>query len=71
MEYVDSMEDSLIEIVRTHQHNTNYAMSARNLKREFQRETRQIDILPKNTKRRWQGKRMHGHFASRSDENGG
>jgi hypothetical protein len=44
MEYVDSIEDPLIQILRTHQHSTNSAMlqTARSLTRELQRGTRQI-----------------------------
>ena len=45
MEYVlvDSSEDPLLQMVRTHQNNTNSAMvqTARSLKRELQRGTRQ------------------------------
>jgi len=43
MEYVDSKEDQLTQIVRTHHHNTNSAMlqTARRLKKESGRGTRQ------------------------------
>jgi len=43
MEYVDSKEDQLIQIVRTHHHNINSAMlqTARRLKRELGKGTRQ------------------------------
>jgi hypothetical protein len=43
MEYVDSSEDPIIRIVRTHQKNINSAMvhTARSLKRELQKGTRQ------------------------------
>jgi riboflavin synthase len=43
-DYVDSKEDLLIQIVRTHQHNINSTMlqTAKRLKRELQRGTRQI-----------------------------
>jgi hypothetical protein len=43
-EYIDRKEDPLIEIVRTHQHNTNSAMlqTARCLTTEVQRETRKM-----------------------------
>jgi hypothetical protein len=63
MEYVDSTEDPLTQIVRTHQHNSNSAMvqTARSLKRELQKGTRQIkDSIAEKTKERWWGKRMHG-----------
>ena len=63
MEYVDSTEDPLTQIVRTHQHNNNLAMvqTARSLKRELQEGTRQIKgSIAEKTKERWRGKRMHG-----------
>ena len=42
MEYVDRKEDPLIQVVRTHQHNTDSAVlqTARCLKAEVQRETK-------------------------------
>ena len=42
MKYVDGKEDPLIQVVRTHQHNTNSAVlqTARRLKAEVQRETK-------------------------------
>jgi hypothetical protein len=44
VEYVESKEDPLIQIVRTHQHNTNSAslQTANNFKKSFQSETKQI-----------------------------
>ena len=63
MEYIDSTEDPLTQIVRTHQHNNNSAMvqTARSLKRELQEGTRQIKgSIAEKTKERWRGKRMHG-----------
>ena len=44
VEYVDKKEDPLIQVVRTHQHNTNSAVleTARCLKIEVQRETRKM-----------------------------
>lgn len=59
MEYVDSNEDPLIQIVRTHQHNTNLAMvqTTRSLKRKLRRGTGQIkDSIAEKTKERWLGK---------------
>jgi len=43
-EYVDRKEDPPIQVVRTHQHNTNSAMlhTARCLKTEVQKETRKM-----------------------------
>ena len=45
MEYVDRMEDPLIQVVRTHQHNTDSAVlqTARCLEAEVQRETKITD----------------------------
>ena len=43
-EYVDRKEDPLIQVVRTHQHNTDSVMlqRARCLKKELQKETRKV-----------------------------
>jgi hypothetical protein len=71
MEYVDSIEHPLIQIVRTHQHNMNSAMvqTARSLSRELQRGTRQIKAsITEKAKGRWRGKRMHGQFPRSLDE---
>ena len=60
-DYVDSKEDLLIQIVRTHQHNINSTMlqTARRLRRELQRGTRQIkNDIPKKKKEIWQDKTM-------------
>ena len=65
VEYVDSKEDPLIEIFRTHKHNINSAVlhTARLLKIELERGTRQIkDSIAKKTKERWPGRRMHGQL---------
>jgi hypothetical protein len=70
MAYIDSTEDSLIQIVRTHQNN-NSAMvqTARSLKREVQKGTRQIkDSIAEKTKERWWRKRIHGQFPRNLDE---
>ena len=53
MEYVDRKEDPLIQVVRTHQHNTDSAVlqTARCLKTEVQKETRKIkDSIAEKTK---------------------
>ena len=44
VEYVDGKEDPLIQVVRTHQHNTDSAVlqTARCLRTEVQRETRNM-----------------------------
>jgi len=55
VEYVDKKEDPLIQVLRTHQHNTNSAVleTARCLKREVQRETRKMkDSIAEKTKRK-------------------
>ena len=59
VEYVGRMEDSLIQVVRTHQNNIDSAVlqRAKRLKTEVQRETRKIeDSIVEKTKERWQGK---------------
>ena len=74
VEYVDRIdrkEDPLIQVVRTHQHNTNSAVlqTARCLKTEVQKETRKMkDTMVEKTKGRWQGKRMHGQLPRNLDE---
>ena len=70
-EYVDRKEDPLIQVVRTHQHNTNLAVlqAARCLKTEVQKETRKMnDSIAEKTKERWHGKRMHGQLPRNLDE---
>jgi len=54
VEYVDRKEDPLIQVVRTHQPNTNSAVlqTARYFKTEVQRETRKIkDSIVEKTKK--------------------
>jgi acyl-homoserine lactone acylase PvdQ len=71
MEYVDSTEDPLIQLVRTHQSNTKSTMvqTARSLRRDLQKGTRQIkDSIAEKTKERSWGKRMHGQFPRSLDE---
>jgi len=52
MKYVDRKEDPLIQVVRTHQHNTDSAVLqiARCLKAEVQRETKMKDSIEEKTK---------------------
>jgi len=67
VEYVDRKGDPLIQVVRTHQHNTDSAVlqTARCLEAEVQRETRKIkNSITEKKKERWHGKRMHGHLPS-------
>ena len=62
VEYVDRTEDPLIQVVRTHQHNTDSAVleTARCLKTEVQREKRKMkESIAEKTKERWQAKRIH------------
>jgi len=71
VEYVDRKEDPLIQVVRTHQHNTDSAVlqTARCLKTEVQKETRKMkDSIAEKTKERWHGKRMHGQLPRNLDE---
>jgi hypothetical protein len=71
MEYVDRKEDPLIQVVRTHQHNTDSGVlqTARCLKTEVHRETRKMqDSIAEKTKERWHGKRMHGQLPRNLDE---
>ena len=55
MEHVDRKEDALIQVVRTHQHNTESAVlhAARRLKTEVQKETRKMrESITEKTKRK-------------------
>ena len=53
MEYVERKEDPLIEVVRTHQNNTNSAVlqTARCLKAEVQRETKKREHSGENKRK--------------------
>jgi hypothetical protein len=64
VEYVENEEDPLIQIVRTHQHNTNSALlqRANKFKNSFQSETKQIKNITQNIKGKWEEKRMHEQF---------
>jgi len=71
VEYVDRKEDPRIQVVRTHQHNTDSAEleTARCLKTEVQRETRKMkDSIAEKTKEKWHGKRMDGQLPRNLDE---
>ena len=66
VEYVDRKEDPLIQVVRTHQPNTDSAMlqTAKCLKAEVQRETRKIkESIAEKTKERGHRKSMHGQLS--------
>ena len=70
-EYVDRKEDPLIQVVRTHQHNTDSVVLQRTrcLKTEVQKERIKVkDSIAEKTKERWQGKRMHGQLPRNLDE---
>jgi len=71
VEYVDRKEDPLIQVVRTHKHNTDSAVlqTARCLTTEVQKETRKMkDSVAEKTKERRIGKRMHGQLPCNLDE---
>ena len=54
-EYIDRKEDPLIQVVRTHQHNTDLAVlqAARCLKTKAQKETRKVkEVIAEKTKGR-------------------
>ena len=70
VEYVDRKDEPLIQVVRTHQHNTDSAVvqTARCLRTEVQRETRNMkDSTADKTKERWHGKRMRGQLPRNLD----
>jgi len=71
VEYVDKKEYPLIQVVRTHQHNSDSAVlqTARSLKTEVQKETRKMkDSIAEKTKERWHGKRMYGQLTCNLNE---
>jgi len=71
VEYIDRKEDPLIQVVRTHQHNTDSSVlqTARCMKTEVQKETRKMkDSVAEKTKDRWNGKRMHGQLPRNLDQ---
>jgi hypothetical protein len=71
MDYVDSKEGPLILTVRRHKHNPKATMSqtARRLKTQLRRRTKQIKIIiAEKTKERWQEKRINGQFSLRDEK---
>jgi hypothetical protein len=70
VEYVESKEDPLIQIVRTRQHNTNSELlqAADKFKKSFQSGTKQIKNITQNIKGKWEEKRMHGQFPRSLDK---
>ena len=70
MRCVNRQEYPLIQIIRTHQHNTDSAVlqTIRCLKTEVQKETKMKDIIEVKTKQRWHGKWLHGQLPRNLDE---
>jgi len=71
VEYVDRKEDSLIQVVIAHKHNTDTAVlqRARSLKTEEQKEIKKMkDSLADKTNGRRHFKRTHEEFARKFDE---
>jgi hypothetical protein len=64
VEYVESKEDPLIQIVRTRQHNTNSELlqAADKFNKSFQSGTKQIKNITQNIKGKWEGKRCMDNF---------
>jgi hypothetical protein len=70
-EYIENKDDPLIQIVGTHQHNTNSALlqTAHIFKKSFQSETKQIrNIITQNIKVKWEEKRMLAQFPRSLDK---
>jgi hypothetical protein len=70
-EYVEHTEDPLMQIVRTHQHNTSSTLfhTATNLQKSLQSDMKQIkNTIARNLKERWEVKRLHGQFPQILDE---
>jgi len=70
-EYVDRQEDPLIQVIRTHQLNSDSVVlkRARCLNTELLKETRKIsESVAEKKEGRWQGKRMHRLILHNLDE---
>jgi hypothetical protein len=70
VEYVESKEDTLVQIVRAHQHPTNSALLQTNrFKKYFQSEIKQIKyIMTQNMKGELKEKRIRGQTPRSLDE---
>lgn len=65
MQYVQSKEDPLMQIVKTCLHDTDSALfpTVNKFKKSFQGERKQIkDLLVQNIMGKWEDKRMQGQF---------
>jgi hypothetical protein len=70
-EFVEHTKYPLMQIVRTHQHNTISTLfhTATNLHTSLQSDTKQIKTtISRNLKERWEAKRLHGQFPRSLDE---
>jgi hypothetical protein len=70
-EYVKHTEDTPMQIVRTHQHNTSSSLfhTATSLQKSLQNDIKQIKTtIARNLKERWEAKRLHGQFPRSLDE---
>jgi hypothetical protein len=70
-EYVEHTEDPLMQIIRTHQHNTSATLfhTATSLQKSLQSDMKQIKTtIAKNLKERLEAKRLHGQFPRSLDE---
>jgi hypothetical protein len=68
---VEHTDDPLIQIVRTHQHNTSSTLfhTATNLQKSLQSDTKQVKTtIARKLKERWEAKRLHGQFPRSLDE---
>jgi hypothetical protein len=67
----NNTEDPLMQIVRTHQHNTSSTLchTATNLHKSLHSDTKQIKTtIARNLKERWESTRLHGQFPRSLDE---
>jgi hypothetical protein len=64
VEYVEGKENPPIQIVRTHQHNTNAALlqTANKFKKSNHSERNQINIITQNINAKWEEKRFMDNF---------
>jgi hypothetical protein len=70
-ECVEHTEDPLMQIVRTHQHNTSSTLfhTATNLQKSLQSDKKKIkNTIASKLKLSWEAKRLHGQFPRSLDE---
>jgi hypothetical protein len=69
-EHVKHTDEPLMQIVRTHQHNTSSTLfhAVTNLQKSLQSDMKQIKTTTRNLKERWEEKKLNGQFSQSLDE---